>query len=109
MATFTWTPSTPAQVLSEPRIIASSMQEFEQRRVAGINTDLKRWKLTFENRTDSETASIMAFLAAARGADSFEWTSPFGDSLTCICRSWDMRIVGLNSNTISCQFDEVVL
>lgn len=108
MATFTFTPSFSAAEESRPRIRTVQYNDgYSQRLQWGLNTDPKTWRLTFLNRTDAERESILAFLEARNGAESFTWSPPRGTSGKYVCGEWSLDMTNYNNNTISATFVEV--
>mgnify|MGYP006271417081 CR=1 FL=1 len=110
MATFTYTPSFQALQSSKPRVRKFQAGDgYEQRVRFGLHTDLKEWELTFENRTDAESASIQGFLEARGGVESFTWTPPMtgANAAQFICEEWQVTMLACNLNTIHAKFREV--
>lgn len=108
MATFSYTPSFSATEVSEPLVRRVQFADgYEQRIRFGLNTDKKRWQLTFLNRTDSEREAILTFLEARAGVESFTWTPPRGTTGKYICSEWTMEMLNCNNNTVQATFQEV--
>lgn len=107
MATFTWTPSVSSSVASQPRIRSMRFGDgYEQRAADGINANLARWAVTFENRSDAEAQAIADFLAARGGVEAFDWAPPGGSATKWLCRSWRRRFHGVASS-IEGEFEQV--
>jgi len=108
MATFTYTASFTASESSQPSVRKVQFGDgYEQRLRFGLNTDPKIWQLTFANRTDSERETILNFLEARGGAESFDWTPPRGSAGKYVCSEWNMNMLNCNNNTITATFVEV--
>ena len=109
MPTFTWTPSVGANLSMRPNVRRVAFGDgYEQRLAYGLNTNLQVWQLAFSARTDVETDSIMNFLDARNGVESFDWTTPDNVSgKKWVCRQWQKSMIAFNINSISCQFEEV--
>jgi len=108
MATFTYTPSFTASEESQPRVRTTQFGDgYSQRLRYGLNTDPKSWRLTFQNRSNTERDNILTFLEARGGAESFDWTPPRGSAGKYICQQWNMEMVVYNNNTITATFIEV--
>lgn len=80
---------------------------YEQRISYGLNYDPKSWRLTFSNRTNTERESILTFLEARAGSESFTWTPPRGTTAKYVCSEWNMEMTNYNNNTITATFVEV--
>ena len=81
---------------------------YVQRLGFGLNLDLKKWSLVWENLGDTDTQTIEAFLEARGGSEYFTWTPP--DSTTSskwICAEWSKTMVAAEINTIRATFEEV--
>lgn len=108
MATFTFTPSFPASVSQQPRIVTSQFGDgYEQRVAFGINTKPKTWQLQFLNRDDTERDNILAFLEARGGVEAFDWTDPNGYAAKWVCSEWTVEQVSCNFNNVNTSFKEV--
>ena len=82
MSTFTWIPSSTANVTEAPRVLVSPFGDgYEQRVGDGINLITKVWSLQFNGRSLEESTQIRDFLLALEGTESFEWTDPDGETL----------------------------
>lgn len=108
MATFTYTASYSASEASKPRVAKVQFGDgYEQRLRYGLNTDAKSWQLTFANRTNAERESIVGFLEARAGVESFDWTPPRGNAGKYVCGEWNMEMTNYNNNTITATFVQV--
>ena len=108
MATFTFVPSFNATESSKPRVRKFKAGDgYEQRLQFGLNIDPKEWSLSFDNRTDAERESIVAFLEARNGVESFSWTPPRGSVGKYICEDWQVTLSNCNNNQIRATFREV--
>lgn len=109
MAIFTWTPSFAARATYRPRVrVVRFADGYEQRQADGINARAATWALTFQNRDNTETAALLAFLEARNGVEAFDWTPPYGSSaLRMVCREWTRSLDVYNSTTITAQFEQV--
>jgi phage-related protein len=108
MATFTFTPSFPAELQEQPEIRTVKFSDgYEQRLTFGLNTDPKVWSLQFSNRDDTERNNILTFLRARNGQESFDWTDPNSYSGKWVCSEWRTSQVSCNFNNITATFREV--
>lgn len=108
MSTFTYVPSFEATESSKPRVRKFQAGDgYEQRIRFGLHTDPKEWTLTFAERSDTERDSILAFLEARAGAESFDWTPPRGTAGKYVCEEWQLTMRNYNFNTIQATFREV--
>lgn len=110
MATFTWVADFGAVRKSEPKVRAIKFGDgYEQRLRFGLNTNLKIWTVQFRARSDQEAAAIESFLDAREAVEAFDWSPPSGSPAKWICRSWTRQLDAYNLNTISAEFEQVVV
>ena len=108
MATFTYTPSFEATESSRPRVRTTQFGDGYRQSVRfGLNTDPKEWSLTFMNRTNVERDSILSFLEARGGVESFDWTPPRGTAGKYLCAEWQATLINYNNNTVQATFRQV--
>jgi phage-related protein len=108
MAVFGFTPSFEATEASKPRARKFQAGDgYEQRIRFGLNTNPKEWSLVFSNRTDTERDTILAFLDARGGVDSFDWTPPRGTAGKYVCEDWQTTLSNCNNNQIRATFRQV--
>ncbi len=110
MANFPTTvaPSYGLTKTSKPTIrIAQFGSGYSQRSTFGINQNLKVFKLTFKNLTETESDEIETFLDARAGVESFDYTIPNESNNKFICRDWNKQIPFGNRATINATFEEV--
>jgi phage-related protein len=106
--TFTYTASFTASELSQPRVHKfASADGYEQRIKFGLYTDAKEWDLQFNNRTDAERDSILAFFEVQAGATSFYWTPPRGTAGKYVCEQWSLSMEAYGFNNIRAKFRQV--
>ena len=76
----------------------------------GLNTNLKRWNLTFSNITETQADTIENFLDARAGQESFDWTPPDQSSSSKYrCKNWRKDFPYSNLHTIRATFEEVAI
>lgn len=108
MATFTYVPSYNSREHVKPRVNTSQFGDgYEQRSGDGINTQMRTWKLVFDNQSTAQRDGIIAFFEARGAVESFDWTPPAGSPGKFVCREWDDVASGYNSWNISADFEEV--
>ena len=108
MATFTTAPDYGVQMSVKPRVrLAAFGDGYSQRVADGINTQPEEWSLTFSARTTSERDTILAFLEARNGWESFDWTSPAGTTGKFICPEWTYTPANTATHTITAKFQQV--
>ena len=108
MSTFAYTPSFEATEASKPRARKFQAGDgYEQRIRFGLNTNPKEWSLVFSNRTDTERDTILAFLDARGGVESFDWTPPRGVAGKYVCEEWQATLTNCNNNQIRATFRQV--
>jgi phage-related protein len=105
MATFTYLPSFPAVESSAPRAARVDFPNYEQRATFGINPLQDTWGLTFTALTSTERNNIYDFLQARAGSEPFEWTTPFNETGTFVCASWNTSLDSCNLSTIRATFE----
>lgn len=111
MANFPTTvaPSYGATKGSQPRInVAAFGSGYSQRAAVGINNDLKTWRFTWNNITETQSDEIETFLEARGGHESFSY-QPNGESAAkkYICVSWSKTIPYSGRATIDATFRQV--
>jgi len=108
LSTFAYTPSFEATEASKPRARKFQAGDgYEQRIRFGLNTNPKEWSLVFSNRTDTERDTILAFLDARGGVESFDWTPPRGVAGKYVCEEWQATLTNCNNNQIRATFRQV--
>lgn len=105
MATFTYVPDFPVQESTTPRASRLVYPSYEQRTTFGINPLQDSWNLTFSGRTAADRDGIYAFLQTRAGTEPFQWETPFGETGTFICSSWDTTLDSCNYSTITATFE----
>ena len=105
MPTFTYLPSFPLSESSEPRASRTEFPSYEQRTTFGLNPMQDTWDLSFTARTATERNNIYAFLEARRGAEPFEWTTPFGETGSFVCTAWDTSLDSCLLSTLTAKFE----
>lgn len=107
--TFTWIPSYGADEDHKPRVIKIDFGDgYSQRLPDGLNTDLMKRNLSFQNRTTTEADAIIAFLKNEKGATAFYWTPPGGTQKKWTCDTYKRVNNSYNCDTITATFEEVV-
>jgi phage-related protein len=77
MATFTFTPSFPAQLQEQPTVRTVKFSDgYEQRLTFGLNTDPKVWSLQFSNRDDTERNNILTSCVREMGRSLLTGLTP---------------------------------
>ena len=108
MATFTYTPDFDANESQRPVVRRVQFGDgYEQRLTYGLNTQPSEWRLTFNNRTDTERDNITGFLEARGASESFDWTPPYGSAAKWGCDEWQTTMVAANINSIQATFRQV--
>lgn len=106
MSTFTDIPGSAA-LTTKPRIRTATFGDgYEQRLADGINNAPRSWALTFTQPT-VEADAILAFFEARNGAESFDWTPPYGAPGKFVARDWSASLIGPVAKFISVTFEEV--
>ena len=105
MAVFTYLPDFPLTESSEPRVSRTAFPSYEQRTTFGINPLQDSWDLSFSARTATDRNAIYSFLEARRGSEPFEWTTPFNETGSFVCTSWETSLDSCFLNTITAKFE----
>jgi phage-related protein len=108
MATFTTAVDFGAQLSEKPRVLTAQFGDgYQQRLGDGINIAPEEWQLTFSARTAAERDTILAFLSARNGVESFDWTSPAGTVGKFVCPEWSYVPNKAVANTVTALFRQV--
>lgn len=108
MTTFNYKLDYGVQSEVTPNIrIAKFGDGYEQRQAFGINSLKESWDVKFSLRENTEADAILLFFKTAGGVDSFDWTTPAGDTGKYVCRTWNFIIELANRKTISAKFERV--
>jgi phage-related protein len=102
------TPVAGASVSPDVRILKASFGDgYSQRSADGINNIVDRYELTWENIDRAEANTILAFLKARAGIESFYWTPP-GETVErlWLCEKWQRTHVTAVLDTVSATFIE---
>ena len=108
MSEFIWVPSYSSAVTTKPTVETAKYGDgYAQRVAVGINNRARKWEVTFANRPSDTADAIDAFLSAANGVASFDWTPPHGSAGKWICAEWKDQKTGPSTRTISGTFEEI--
>ena len=110
---FFWEPSVGVQINSEPKNTNIQFGDgYLQRTPDGINNQLLKFDLKFEQRSDIETYGIEHFLREYGGVTNFSFTPPKPyDRVTgkkWICQQWSLQKNFVDNNSISAMFQQVI-
>jgi phage-related protein len=104
--TFTWFPDTASQRKVKPSVLINKFGDgYEQRVANGINTQPDAWTLTF-TKLRADALTLITFLQARNGVESFNWQNPYRSTNTYICREWSSTSEA-GYVTITCSFEQV--
>ena len=121
---FPWIPSYGSAVTNKPNVTQTKFGDgYELRVPIGINTNPRKWQVTFANRPNETADEIGAFLDARGGVEAFDWTPPHwktangmptsgiippqAKSGKWVCREWSEQQTGPYTRTITATFEEV--
>lgn len=107
---FFFSPSYGATIVVEPKVLSTKFGDgYEQRIQNGVNNALIKIDLTFELRSNAESAAIIHFLSARAGSESFLFTpqEPYATLRNFICRSWTHTAVFFENNLIKTAFEQI--
>jgi phage-related protein len=109
METFAWLP-TQATLKRKPRTLNARFGDgYEQRAQDGLNADLQVWEVKFENCHGPIALAIDDFLAARGASEAFLFTTKRGETLTVLCRSWEVADADKRTAMVSATFEQVVV
>lgn len=106
---FIWRPSYGITTDHEPTTMEIKFSDgYSQRVVNNINNDLLTLNVTFDLRTEKETAAIMHFLYAQKAQTSFLFTPlpPHDIEKLFICKRFSDTYIYYNNHSINCIFEE---
>lgn len=112
---FWWKPSYNSVIDQQPTIRYNQFGNgYTQRIKDGLNFNLLKLNLSFENRSEMETVSILHFLNEMGGQKSFIYKAPsiYSKSLSnlntkFICPNWAVSYVTYNNYSIRLELNEV--
>ena len=108
---FFWIPSYSPTISTEPSVRTLKFGDgYEQRTPDGINTNLLKISLTYDNRDEAESTAIAHFLNERGGSEAFVYLppSPYSSMKKFICRKWDVTMNFDNNYSIKVDLEEVV-
>ena len=108
---FIWKPAYGMDTNIDPRVNRIQFGDgYTQRIPDGINIDLIKTDISFENRTDSESTAIIHFLKARQGSQPFLYTlpPPFNKKKKFVVNNIRHNKVFYNNNAIKANIEEVV-
>lgn len=109
MATFpSYSPTYSATKASQPAVTRVRYGDgYEMRATFGLNQNPKEWQLQF-SVSDTDAATIEAFLDARAGQEAFDWTAPDGTTGNrWVCESWTRELFDFQRSRISATFRQV--
>ncbi len=106
--TFTWHPDVGSQQEVRPVVrLARFGDGYEQRLRDGLNSVPEKWSVRFSGN-EVEISPIRQFLKNSAGVDSFNWVTPFNETLTFVCDTWNVdRSIEGGIFTLSAEFRQV--
>jgi len=108
---FLWQPVYNSVITNEPKVRTVKFGDgYEQRSREGINNNLISMDCVFEGKTLQEATSILHFLYARQGVESFVWTPPrpFGIAKLFVADSWQVDPVFYDNFRVTTTLREVV-
>lgn len=108
MKEFKWCVAPSISENVEPRTRTIKLGDgYEQRAQDGINSDLRKYNVTFKN-TNLEAKRISDFLSEHAGYKAFLWKNPATHKTIIVkCESWSSSIA-YKVTTITTTFEEVI-
>lgn len=110
MADFTWIPDYGGAEDSMPKVLSAAFGDgYVQQLPDGLNSLLRTWSWSFNDRSPADTTDIVNFLKAKGGYLQFTHVVPeTSETVTVICSSWSKRWSAFNTYNISVKFVEQV-
>ncbi|WP_145150910.1 phage tail protein [Pseudomonas oryzihabitans] len=91
---FIWRPDSRAAPQFQQRTRSAQFGDgYKQEAGDGLNTETQSWPLTFTG-SKARIIEIVTFLRSRQGAQSFYWTTPFGEKLLFRCKAYNPAHVG---------------
>ena len=108
MSEFLWVPSYGSAVTMKPSVNVIKFGDgYEQRIASGLNSQPRKWEVTFANRPILTAQAIADFLASCNAVKFFDWTPTYGNPGKWVCREWADAQTGPYTRTITATFEEV--
>ncbi len=108
---FFWVPSYSPTISTEPTVKTVRFGDgYEQRTPDGINSNLLKISLNYDNRDEAETTAISHFLHQRGGSEAFVYLppAPYSSMKKFVCRKWDVTMNFDNNYSIKVDLEEVV-
>ena len=108
---FCWIPSYSPTISTEPSVRTLKFGDgYEQRSPDGINTNLLKISLNYDNRDEAEITAISHFLNERGGSEAFAYLppSPYSSMKKFVCRKWDVTMNFDNNYSVKVDLEEVV-
>ena len=80
---------------------------YTQRGADGLNASQVTYSLTWENLTDAEADTIIAFFLARGGYEAFYWTPPTASPLKFVVQKWSRSQGDYNAYSLKAMFIQV--
>lgn len=101
-------PTIPANLLYNPDVRTYNLGDrYTETVPLGIQQNLKRYSLVWENTPFSISKQIIDFFKKQGGFLTFSWTDPNGEKGLYKCYSWNERIRAGNYRSLEATFHEV--
>lgn len=81
---------------------------YEQRVADGLNANPDKWTLNWNELTDAEITSLLAFFDSLGGVATFTWQSPYATTAKkYVCDKWDSTPVDDNNHRLTASIYQV--
>ena len=81
---------------------------YKQRIQFGLWPQKEEWRLSFEDRTNTERDQIRNYLRGAKAVTAFAWTDPMsGQPIKVVCDKWNTQYNNFNNSAIQAVFRRV--
>jgi len=101
---FFWKPSYNLQTTHQPKVVELSYGDgYTQRLKNGINNDMLTLSLSFDNRSERESAAIFHFFKHLEGYKHFYFLAPAPYSIIkkFVCSQWNGTMVFKDNHTVT--------
>jgi phage-related protein len=104
---FTWSPDIGARRTIKATVHQAKFGDgYEQRIGSGVNFKPRSWSCQFSNGL-ANAQSILAFLDARGGLESFTWTDPMNETNNFVCREWSQVQQVFGVYQVTATFEQV--
>ncbi|MDD5271883.1 MAG: phage tail protein [Methylovulum sp.] len=108
METFQWMP-TGAELERTPRVLSAQFGDgYAQDSADGLNSNLQKWSLEFNDILAETGMAIDDFLTARNGVERFYFVNLRTETLTVKCKTWKVKDIGNRKVNVTATFEQMV-